>query len=129
MNYTAGTILKSGEIYLGRIDDEIILLAAGDERGLFTFEKAMQHIASGSGELPSRMTAIMMWERRDQLKSTFIDGGKYWALGRHDPRGAYFEWGDIGFHMFFFNTTEASVRLTRRLSIESFHRFILGFEE
>lgn len=75
-----GIELREGEIYIGRINDEHIILLPGD-MGYDTWRKASDWAKSLGGDLPNRIEQAMLFAHfKDQFKpdwywsNTTVDG-------------------------------------------------------
>ena len=70
--------LNEGEIYVGRINDEHIILLPGD-KDCTTWKKAMNWAKKAGGDLPNRIEQSMLWAGfKDQFQQDW-----YWSNETH----------------------------------------------
>ena len=75
--------LNPGEIYVGRINDQHIILLPGDNDEA-NWQDALDWAKSIGGDLPNRIEQAMLWaNHRDQFKEDW-----YWSNETHERNSA-----------------------------------------
>lgn len=78
--------LNPGEIYVGRINDQHIILLPGDNNNA-AWQDAMDWATSIGGDLPTRIEQAMLWaNHRDQFQEDW-----YWSNETYE-RDSAFAW-------------------------------------
>ena len=107
--------LNPGEIYVGRINDQHIILLPGDNDDA-NWQDALDWAKSIGGDLPNRIEQAMLWaNHRDLFKKDW-----YWSNETHHSESGW------AWHQYFFNglqglnrkNDECRARAVRRLEIE-----------
>lgn len=126
-NYKAGDILPNGEIYLGRIDDEIWTVNNSPIPEL-PWQEAKDHAESLGMELLDEVAGMLIFKKRSEgaLKELLEDKYALWLSVPDGVDGARVQglgsgrqgYGDRGGHY--------SSCPVRRLSIQSFNNLFSG---
>lgn len=107
--------LKEGEIYVGRINDEHIILLPGDNDN-DTREAQLEWAKSIGGDLPTRIEQAMLWaNHRDQFKKDW-----YWSNEIHHAESswAWYQFFDNGYQNNNYRYFELRARAVRRIKVE-----------
>jgi hypothetical protein len=84
--------LNPGEIYVGRINDQHIVLLPGDNDNA-NWQDALDWAKSIGGDLPNRIEQAMLWaNHRDQFQEDW-----YWSNETHEQDSAYAWCQDFGY--------------------------------
>lgn len=107
--------LKEGEIYVGRINDEHIILLPGDNDN-DTREAQLEWAKRIGGDLPTRIEQAMLWaNHRDQFKKDW-----YWSNEIHHAESscAWSQYFTSGTQYHYYRYDELRARAVRRIKVE-----------
>ena len=107
--------LNPGEIYVGRINDQHIILLPGDNDDA-NWQDALNWAKSIGGDLPNRIEQSMLWaNHRDQFQENW-----YWSneLHHNNDESAWYQNFNYGYQGHNYRLSRLRARAVRRLEIE-----------
>lgn len=105
--------LNPGEVYVGRINDEYVILLPGDSDNA-NHEAQREWAKSIGGDLPTRIEQAMLWDRyRDQFENDW-----YWSCEYNEAGSAWVQNFLDGGQGYSYSGIKSRARAVRRVKVE-----------